>query len=66
MAGAKSFGLPAFWVNRQRQPTEELGMPGAAGSTLNDLLGYLSKRFGLRVATRPILVTYLPGHLRVI
>jgi 2-haloacid dehalogenase len=28
-AGAKSFGYPTFWVNRQNQPREELGGNGA-------------------------------------
>jgi 2-haloacid dehalogenase len=42
-AGAKSFGYPTFWVNRQRQPAEELGViPDANGGNLNDLVAYLT------------------------
>jgi 2-haloacid dehalogenase len=42
-AGAKAFGYPAFWVNRQNQPAEELGMiPDAAGATLDDLVRHIS------------------------
>jgi 2-haloacid dehalogenase len=38
-AGAKAFGYPTFWVNRQNQPAEELGVaPDATGATLNDLV----------------------------
>jgi 2-haloacid dehalogenase len=41
-AGAKSFGCPTFWVNRQNQPAEELGVaPDANGETLNDLVAFL-------------------------
>ena len=41
-AGAKAFGYPVFWVNRQNQPGEELALPpDAAGATLNDLMSYL-------------------------
>ncbi len=37
-AGAKSFGYPTFWVNRMRQPVEELGFaPDAVGHDLDDL-----------------------------
>ncbi len=37
-AGAKAFGYPTFWVNRQGQPAEELGvMADHAGATLDDL-----------------------------
>jgi 2-haloacid dehalogenase len=40
-AGAKAFGYPVFWVNRQNQPAEELGVtPDAAGATLDDLVRY--------------------------
>ncbi len=43
--GAKSFGYPTYWVNRQNQPREELGVaPDATGSSLNDLVTYLSSR----------------------
>jgi len=38
-AGAKTFGYPTFWVNRQNQPSEELGAtPDAIGGNLNDLV----------------------------
>jgi len=41
-AGAKSFGYPTFWVDRQSQPAEELGVtPDAIGGNLNDLVAYL-------------------------
>jgi 2-haloacid dehalogenase len=41
-AGAKSFGYPTFWVNRQSQPAEELGVaPDATGGNLIDLARYL-------------------------
>jgi 2-haloacid dehalogenase len=41
-AGAKSFGYPTFWVNRQNQPAEELGVtPDATGGNLVDLAGFL-------------------------
>ena len=40
--GAKSFGYPTFWVNRQNQPAEELGaVPDANGGNLNDLVEFL-------------------------
>jgi 2-haloacid dehalogenase len=42
-AGAKAFGYPTFWVNRQNQPAEELGVtPDAAGVNLNDLVRYVA------------------------
>ena len=41
-AGARSFGYPTFWVNRQNQPAEELGVvPDAVGGNLNDLVAFL-------------------------
>lgn len=41
-AGAKAFGYPTFWVNRQNQPAEELGLPADhSGQTLDDLVRYL-------------------------
>lgn len=41
-AGAKSFGLNTFWVNRVNAPLEELGVkPDAIGSTLADLAQYV-------------------------
>jgi len=41
-AGAKAFGYPTFWVNRQNQPAEELGVvPDAVGGNLNDLVAFL-------------------------
>jgi 2-haloacid dehalogenase len=41
-AGAKAFGYPTFWVNRQNQPAEELGV-GAdhSGTTLDDVVRYV-------------------------
>jgi 2-haloacid dehalogenase len=42
-AGAKAFGYPTFWVNRQNQPAEELGViPDATGATLTDLVGHVT------------------------
>jgi 2-haloacid dehalogenase len=44
-AGAKLFGYPTFWVNRQNQPAEELGAaPDASGGNLNDLVAFLVER----------------------
>jgi 2-haloacid dehalogenase len=41
-AGAKSFGYPTFWVNRQNQPAEELGVVAdATAGNLIDLVRYL-------------------------
>jgi 2-haloacid dehalogenase len=41
-AGAKSFGYPTFWVNRQNQPVEELGVTvDANGRNLNDLVAFV-------------------------
>ena len=40
-AGAKSFGYPTFWVNRQNQTLEELGTtPDAISANLNDLVAF--------------------------
>ena len=40
--GAKSFGYPTFWVNRQNQPSEELGVTlHANGRNLNDLVAFV-------------------------
>src|SRR3954451_25114275 len=42
-AGAKAFGYPTFWVNRQGQPAEELDlMADATGPTLDDLVRYVA------------------------
>lgn len=42
-AGAKSFGLDTFWVNRLGVPLEELGVrPNAIGATLTDLATYVT------------------------
>jgi 2-haloacid dehalogenase len=42
-AGAKAFGYPTFWVNRQNQPAEELGViPDVIGGSLSDLVKYLT------------------------
>jgi 2-haloacid dehalogenase len=41
-AGAKSFGYPTFWVNRQNQPGEELGVTlDANGRNLDDLAAFV-------------------------
>ncbi|MDP4262803.1 MAG: haloacid dehalogenase type II [Bacteroidota bacterium] len=43
-SGAKSFGYPTYWINRQDQPNEELGVsPDWTGNSLNDLVNYLAK-----------------------
>jgi 2-haloacid dehalogenase len=43
-AGAKWFGLPTFWLNRSKQPAEELGVqPDAMASTLPELVDYVLK-----------------------
>ena len=37
-AGAKAFGYPTYWVNRQALPAEELGVrPDATGGNLQGL-----------------------------
>jgi 2-haloacid dehalogenase len=42
-AGAKLFGYPTFWVNRQRLPKEEMGVsPDWSGETLTDLVTFLT------------------------
>jgi 2-haloacid dehalogenase len=42
-AGAKLFGYPTFWLNRQKQPAEELGAaPDRASDTLADLPSFLT------------------------
>jgi 2-haloacid dehalogenase len=42
-AGAKSFGLNTFWVNRLNVPLEELGVkPNAEGGTLTELAKYVT------------------------
>ena len=42
-AGAKSFGYPTFWVNRQNQPAEELGVTvDGTGGTLTDMATFLT------------------------
>ena len=41
-AGAKQFGYPTYWVNRQQLPPEEMGvLPDASGETLRDLTTFL-------------------------
>jgi 2-haloacid dehalogenase len=43
-AGAESFGYRTYWVNRQNQPAEELGVAlHATGTTLTELVAYLMK-----------------------
>jgi len=42
-AGAKLFGYPTYWVNRQHSPAEELGVvPNGSGDTLIDLMKFLA------------------------
>jgi 2-haloacid dehalogenase len=41
-AGARSFGLRTFWVNRFKLPVEKLGVtPDAVGTTLTELADYV-------------------------
>jgi len=41
-SGAKWFGYPTFWVNRQNMPMEELGIaPDGVGSGLSDLVDFV-------------------------
>lgn len=40
-AGAKAFGYPTFWVNRQGSPTEELGVQADATGTLGELVEFV-------------------------
>jgi 2-haloacid dehalogenase len=48
-AGAKAFGYPTFWVNRQSQPLEELGVvPDGSGRNLADLVSFCRKNMGRR------------------
>jgi 2-haloacid dehalogenase len=42
-AGAKLFGYPTYWVNRQRAPHEEMGaLPDGSGEALSDLAAFLT------------------------
>ena len=44
-AGAKAFGFPTFWVNRQNQPAEELGfVADHSGTTLDHLVHYIGRK----------------------
>jgi 2-haloacid dehalogenase len=44
-AGAKLFGYPTYWVNRQQLPAEEIGVrPDGSGGTLTDLAAFLAER----------------------
>lgn len=44
-AGAKLFGYPTYWVNRQHLPAEEIGVrPDGSGGTLTDLVAFLADR----------------------
>jgi 2-haloacid dehalogenase len=41
-SGAKLFGYPTFWINRQKQPLEQLdAIPDGEGSGMGDLLNFL-------------------------
>jgi 2-haloacid dehalogenase len=45
VAGAKWFGYPTFWVNRQRAPAEQLdAIADGTGGTLDDLTAFLEGR----------------------
>ncbi len=45
VAGAKWFGYPTFWNNRQNAPAERLdAVPDGAGSSLDDLLAFLGNK----------------------
>ena len=42
-AGAKLFGYPTFWVNRQKLPLEQLdAIPDGSGETLAELVQFLT------------------------
>lgn len=42
-SGAKLFGYPTYWVNRQNLPPEEFGpLPDGSGDTLSQLVQFLS------------------------
>jgi 2-haloacid dehalogenase len=44
-AGAKWFGYPTYWLNRARQPSEELGVsPDAEGASMGDFAEYVLAR----------------------
>ena len=44
-AGAKLFGYPTFWVNRQGQPAEELGATAdGTGAGMADLVRFVLAR----------------------
>src|SRR5690606_693409 len=46
-AGAKWYGYPTFWVNRQGAPAEELGaMPDATSKDLQGLVDYITPVLG--------------------
>ena len=46
-AGAKSYGLETFWVNRMNAPLEELGVtPDATGGSLAELAQFALSRSG--------------------
>jgi len=43
-AGAKAFGYPTFWVNRMKQPVEELAFPpDAIGQSLDELARFVMR-----------------------
>ena len=42
-SGAKLFGYPTFWINRQKQPLEQLdATPDGEGAGMQDMLSFLS------------------------
>lgn len=43
-SGAKEFGFPTFWLNRQRQPAEELGVTAnGVGTSIVDLVRFIER-----------------------
>ena len=43
-AGAKQFGYPTFWMNRQKLPMEELGVvPDGTGESMKELVQFVSE-----------------------
>lgn len=52
--GATWFGYTSFWVNRGRQPLEQLDVtPTATGATLEDLLDFIARRTTAGTAGSP-------------
>lgn len=52
--GARWFGFLSFWINRQHQPLEELGVvPDATGTSMNDVVAFVSKHLTHSASTQP-------------